>query len=117
MHKRSVQDSSSNGGVAGRAVDGNTDGVWDKNSTTYTGPTTVTAGTLALATARSLGEKTEVAIAEGATLELKFEGEMPIRKLYLDGKPQPAGRYDAKNSPKYIHGNGVLKASAYDSEP
>ncbi len=40
LHKRSVQDSTSNGGVAGRAVDGNTDGVWDKNSTTHTNEST-----------------------------------------------------------------------------
>ncbi len=105
-------------GKATTAVTKSGTGTWTLSGTnSYSGPTTVTAGTLALATARSLGEKSEVSIAEGATLDLKFAGEMPIRKLYLDGKPQPAGRYDAKNSPKYIHGNGVLKASAYGSEP
>jgi hypothetical protein len=36
LNKRSVQDSTSNGGVAGRAVDGNTDGDWGKNSITHT---------------------------------------------------------------------------------
>ncbi len=36
LNKRSVQDSTAHGGVAGRAVDGNTDGDWEKNSITHT---------------------------------------------------------------------------------
>ena len=36
VSKRSAQDSTSNDGVAGRAVDGNTDGEWGKNSVTHT---------------------------------------------------------------------------------
>ena len=62
---------------------------------TYTGPTTVTQGKLVLANLRSLGEKTEVSISDGATLDLNFKGEMRIGKLIIDEKPQPAGSYSA----------------------
>jgi autotransporter-associated beta strand protein len=76
---------------------------------TYTGPTTVAKGTLSLANSRSLGDKTDIYVSDGATLDLNFRGEMRIRKLYLDGKLQPAGTYSAANAPKYIKGTGVLK--------
>ncbi len=85
-------------------------GTWTlSGANTYSGPTKVTQGTLSLANARSLGDKTDVDVSAGATLELNFDGEMRVSKLYLDGKLQPAGRYDARNSPKYIHGKGMLK--------
>ena len=105
-------------GKATTAVTKSGTGIWTlSGANNYTGPTTVTQGTLSLANASSLGDKSEVSIADGATLDLNFEGEISISKLYLDGKLQPGGRYDAKNSPKYIHGKGVLKASAHGSEP
>lgn len=75
----------------------------------YTGSTMVTKDTLSLANVRCLSEKTDVYVSDGATLDLHFEGEMRIRKLYLDGKLQPAGTYSAANAPKYIKGTGVLK--------
>jgi len=75
---------------------------------TYTGPTDVMAGTLALANAHSLGEGTAVAIADGATLELKFAGAMTVRALALNGQLQSAGMYAAKDAPGFIQGTGVL---------
>jgi autotransporter-associated beta strand protein len=85
-------------------------GTWTLSGTnSYTGPTKVIAGTLVLTNDRGLGDKTEVDIAEGATLALNFEGEMCVSKLSLDGKLQPAGTYSAASSPKYIKGQGVLR--------
>ena len=85
-------------------------GTWTLSGTnSYSGPTTVTAGTLALTTARSLGEKTDVTVSNGAILALNFKGEMRIGKLSIDGKPQPAGTYSAANTPNKIKGDGVLK--------
>ena len=85
-------------------------GTWTLSGTnTYTGPTTVAEGTLSLATSRSLGDKTDIYVSKGATLDLNFTGEMRIRKLYLDGKLQPAGTYNTENAPNYIKGTGVLK--------
>jgi len=74
----------------------------------YSGPTTVAKGTLSLASARSLSAKTDVYVSDGAMIELNFEGETRIHKLFLDGKPQPAGKYSAANSPKHVKGTGVL---------
>ena len=76
----------------------------------HTGPTTVTQGTLVLGDSRSLGEKTDVHLAEDALLELRFSGDMCIGKLYLNGALQPAGTFGAANTPKFIRGTGVLKS-------
>jgi autotransporter-associated beta strand protein len=85
-------------------------GTWVLSGTnTYTGPTTVKQGTLSFTSARGLGDKTEVSVADGATLYLNFKGEMRISTLTLDGKLQPAGEYSAANTPEFIKGTGVLK--------
>jgi len=97
-------------GKASTAVTKSGTGIWTFSGiNSYSGPTVVTAGTLALATARSLGEKTEVAVSNSAKLALNFKGEMRIGRLILDGKPQPAGSYDSVNAPKFITGTGVLR--------
>ena len=97
-------------GAATTALTKTGTGTWTLSGTnTYTGPTTVAEGTLSLANSRSLGDKTDIYVSDGATLDLNFTGEMRIRKLYLDGKLQPAGTYSAGNTPKYIQGTGVLK--------
>ncbi|MCX6880281.1 MAG: autotransporter-associated beta strand repeat-containing protein [Verrucomicrobia bacterium] len=97
-------------GKATTAVTKSGKGTWTLSGTnSYSGPTTVTQGTLSLANAHSLGAKTEVSIAEGAMVALNFKGEMRVSKLYFDGKLQPAGSYGAASHPKYIKGQGVLK--------
>jgi autotransporter-associated beta strand protein len=84
-------------------------GTWVLSGTnTYSGATTVKQGTLSIASAKSLGEKTDVYLSEGATLELGFKGEMRVNKLYLDGKPQPDGTYSEATAPKFIKGTGIL---------
>ena len=75
----------------------------------FSGQTKVTQGTLSLTNARSLGDKTEIDVSEGAMLELNFKGEMRVGKISFGGRPQPAGRYDAKNAASFIKGTGVLK--------
>jgi len=99
---------------AGKAVTSVTKsgtGTWTLSGTnTYTGPTTVKQGTLSIASTKSLGDKADVHISEGAMLELNFKGELRIGKLYLDGKQQPGGTYSANNSPKYVKGKGTLKS-------
>jgi autotransporter-associated beta strand protein len=85
-------------------------GTWTLSGVnSYTGPAKITQGTLSLANARSLGDKCEVHISAGATLDLNFEGEMRVGMLYLDGKPQPPGKHGAASAPKYIRGKGILK--------
>jgi len=85
-------------------------GMWTLSGTNnYSGPTTVTQGTLVLASAGSLGTKTAVSVAAGATLDLSFKGEMRVAKLTLDGQPQPPGTYSAANAAKFIKGTGSFK--------
>jgi autotransporter-associated beta strand protein len=97
-------------GKATTAVTKSGSGTWTlSGANTYTGPTTVNQGTLVLAHARSLGDKTEVSISDGATLNLNFKGEIRIRKLIFDGKPQPAGAYSATSTPRFIKGTGILR--------
>ena len=96
-------------GTATTALTKTGTGTWTLSGTnTYTGPTTVTQGTLALTNERSLDPKAEVSITTGATLELAFKGQMNVRKLTLDGKAQPAGIYRAGNAAGFITGTGAL---------
>ena len=97
-------------GKAITAVTKSGSGTWVlSGANTYSGKTTVQQGTLSIASAKSLGAKTDVYISEGAMLELSFKGELKIGKLYLGGKEQPAGSYSAENAPMYLKGKGVLK--------
>jgi autotransporter-associated beta strand protein len=84
-------------------------GTWTLSGhNTYTGATTVTQGTLSIASARSLGDRSVVHVSAGATLDLNFEGEIRIGMLYLDGKPQAPGKHGAATAPGYLHGKGIL---------
>jgi autotransporter-associated beta strand protein len=85
-------------------------GIWILAGTnTYSGATTVKQGKLSIASAKGLGDKTDVHISQGGILELNFKGEVRIGKLYLDGKVQPAGTYSTENASKFISGNGTLR--------
>jgi autotransporter-associated beta strand protein len=85
-------------------------GTWTlSGANTFTGTTKVTQGTLALGSAKALGGNSTVEIFEGAMLDLNFKGELRVGKLILDGKEQAPGTYDAKKSPNFIKGSGVLK--------
>ena len=85
-------------------------GTWTlSGANTYTGPTTLKQGTLSIASAHGLGDKTDVYVSEGAMLDLGFKGEMRVGKLYLDGKAQPAGTYSSGTAPKYIKDKGILR--------
>jgi autotransporter-associated beta strand protein len=96
-------------GKASTSVVKSGSGTWTlSGANTHSGPTRVTQGVLSLSNARSLGDSTEIDISAGAMLELNFKGEARVEKLFFDGKPQPAGRYDAKNSPEFIKGTGGL---------
>jgi autotransporter-associated beta strand protein len=84
-------------------------GTWTiSGSNSYSGPTTVSAGTLVIASPESLGGKTEVTIASIAKLALNFKGEVSVAKLIIDGKTLPSGKYGANNTPQ-LAGAGVLK--------
>ena len=96
-------------GKATTAVTKSGAGAWTLSGVnSYTGATTVAAGTLVLAGARSLGPKTDVIVADGAALDLDFQGRMNVRSLSVGGKMQPPGEYGAARFPQVIRGAGVL---------
>jgi autotransporter-associated beta strand protein len=74
----------------------------------YRGNTTVNAGTLRLAQPNTGNDKSVVAIAAGATLDLTFTGSDTVATLVIGGIPQPDGLYDASNSNGAITGTGSL---------
>ncbi len=84
-------------------------GVWTLSGmNTYTGPTTVAKGILSVASAGSLGPKTDVIVEKGAMLDLNFHGRMKVRGLSLGGQIQPPGEYSAARYPRFIRGAGIL---------
>ena len=80
------------------------------STSTYTGHTTVLAGTLRLGNGSqnsSLADTADVIIASGATLDLNFSGTDTIHGLIVAGVPKPPGVYSSGNSP-FITGTGTL---------
>ncbi|MEI6606050.1 MAG: Ig-like domain-containing protein, partial [Verrucomicrobiota bacterium] len=89
-------------------------GSWTlSGSNSYTGPTTVTAGTLACSSAGSLGSKA-LSISSGAKVALNFPGTCPISALTLNGAAQAAGTYGSTASTattkndSYFSGTGTV---------
>lgn len=84
---------------------------------TYTGPTTVSAGTLIIQH-RCLDESSAVTVAGNATLNLDFAGTNVIASLTIAGNSLPPDFYDATTHPGRLAGPGVLQvvgsASDYD---
>jgi autotransporter-associated beta strand protein len=78
---------------------------------TYSGNTTVNAGTLRLGNGTdnsNLADSADVFVAAGATLDLDFTGTDTIDELWLDGVAQAPGIYGAGNSGGFITGSGTL---------
>lgn len=66
----------------------------------YTGETTVQAGTLVVHSANANNQTASVSIAAtGATLQLDFSGTDTVKSLFIGGVAQPAGVYKAPGNP------------------
>jgi len=98
---------------AGKAMTGITKtglGPWTLSGVnTYTGPTVVKQGSLIVTQPTAISAGSELSIAAGASVELKFKGQKTIRKLILDGQVQQPGLYDAARVVGMIKGPGALK--------
>lgn len=85
---------------------------------TYTGPTSVNAGTLSV-TSAFFGNTSAISIASGAVLNLPHGLTDQVGSLTINGTSMPAGIYDSTTSPGVITGTGKLSvtgaASAYDT--
>lgn len=79
---------------------------------TYSGDTTVTAGTLELAQINPSNESSTVSIASTAVLHLSFDGTDTVDKLFINGVQQPATVYHVGNSGGRITGSGTLTVSS-----
>ena len=74
----------------------------------YTGSTTVSAGTLMLSQA-TLGNSSTVSVASGAVLDLPHGEVDVVGSLVLNGAAQAEGTYDAGNSGGRITGSGSIQ--------
>lgn len=77
-------------------------------SNSYTGNTTINAGTLQLDWA-TLASGSTVTVASNSVLNLNFIGTNTVAALVLNGVSQPAGVYDATSGAPYITGTGALQ--------
>ncbi|TAE77152.1 MAG: hypothetical protein EAZ84_05140, partial [Verrucomicrobia bacterium] len=80
----------------------------------YTGPTTVTAGTLRVGNGSNnanLANTADVIVGTGATLHLDYSGTDTIDELWLGGIAQSPGVYSSANSNGHITGTGTLTVS------
>jgi autotransporter-associated beta strand protein len=74
---------------------------------TYTGDTTINAGSLELDATGS--SPNAFHLANGAKLDLNFSGTYVIAGCYTNGVPLSAGTYNAVNFPGFISGSGSLQ--------
>jgi autotransporter-associated beta strand protein len=74
---------------------------------TYTGNTTVSAGTLSLTTP-SIYTNSTVSVASGAVLNLNYTATNRVAALVLNGSSQPPGLYGSSTPGGYITGGGYL---------
>ncbi len=98
-----------NGSTGALPVNKNGGGTWTLNGAhTYSGATTVNAGTLSLGQA-SLNDAAAVTIAAGATLNLNFTGNDRVGSLTINGVAKPDGLYNATTDPGFITGTGNIR--------
>jgi len=77
---------------------------------TYTGNTTVSGGTLELATA-NLNSNSTVTVASGAVLQLDAATTNKVAVLVLNGTSEPVGLYNSTSGAPYITGAGTLQVT------
>jgi autotransporter-associated beta strand protein len=83
---------------------------------TYTGNTTVSAGTLEIVQP-VLAPPSTVTVASGAILQLDFSTTNAVSGLVLNGVSQAAGLYNSANSAPYISGSGSLLVGSFVIAP
>jgi autotransporter-associated beta strand protein len=87
-------------------------GMWVlAGANTYTGATSVAAGTLRLARTDALAAGTDVSIATDATIDLDYDGTLTIRSLKVGDTLQYKGVYGASRLPGRLTGRGYLRTT------
>ena len=77
-------------------------------SNSYTGNTTVSAGTLAVYYP-GFNSGSSISVSNSAVLNLNYSDTNKVAALVLNGVSQPAGIYDATSGAPYIAGSGALE--------
>ena len=78
---------------------------------TYTGNTTINAGTLEIVQP-VIATNSTVTVASGAVLQLDFAVTNIVQALVLNGTSQPSGVYNATTASPYITGTGSLQVGS-----
>ena len=90
----------------------NSTGTWIlSGNNTYTGLTTVAAGTLKTTGPSVFPSDAELNIHAGARIELDFTGTNLIHSLTVNGDLMRPGVYGAGNLPDYLMGTGHIETS------
>jgi chondroitin-sulfate-ABC endolyase/exolyase len=79
---------------------------------TYSGDTTVSAGTLTLGQVNFSNETSTVSIASGALLNLAFSGIDTVDRLFINGIQQASGDYNSAHASGRFTGGGTLRVSS-----
>ncbi len=74
---------------------------------TYTGPTTVTSGTLKCNNVNALGSG-DLSVSASATVNLNYTGDHVVTSLTLAGAVMPPGTYDSSDPSGRITGSGTV---------
>ena len=77
-------------------------------SNSYTGNTTVSAGTLAVYYP-GFASSSSISVSNSAGLNLNYSDTNKVAALVLNGVSQPAGVYDATSGAPYLTGSGALQ--------
>jgi autotransporter-associated beta strand protein len=86
-------------------------------SNSYSGPTTVTSGTLECKNMNALGSG-DLSISSGAKVNLNYTGDRVVTSLTLAGAVMPPGTYDSSDPSGLITGTGTVTVgggSDYDT--
>jgi fibronectin-binding autotransporter adhesin len=104
------------GGLSGAAGSGLTkDGAGVlalSGAITYSGNTTVGAGTLSLGAANPSNDASTVTVDAGAVLNLAYSGTDTVTSLVIGGVAQSAGVYGATEFPGTLTGSGTITVTA-----
>ena len=93
-------------GGAGSLIDAGSGPLTLTGANTYTGNTTVSAGTLSISSP-TLATNSTITVANSAVLKLTFAGTNQVAALVLNGVTQPPGVYNSTTTP-LIAGTGSL---------
>lgn len=83
----------------------------------YSGPTTISGGTLEFTATGAPSPNSEMRIAGTGLLKLSYSNSKPVKALVLNGVKQPGGVYGAAGSPAPVIGTALITGSGTVTVP